>query len=169
MSFPSMNAKSLTAYVMGKPVGTASTTVSVHMELPTLSFGYVIAEVPAVVDVSGMEFGIHVAVAAGTVVPQNTTIASGASTVELVFADLGASGTQLATVNSLTNPDDFSNTVAGGWTSNLVRTGVGTGTVDLDADDVFGLQVVANLTTVDGFGVVGVNINYIYGKPAVIN
>lgn len=169
MSFSPMNAKSSNGIIMGKPLGTGSSTVSVSTELATSSFGLSLFEVPAVVDVSGMEFGMSVAIAAGSVVPNNTTIASGASTVALVFADLGATGTQLATTNHLTNEDDFSNTVTGGWTTGLMRTAVGTSTTDLDADDDVGVQIIANLTTAGGIGAAYVSVNYIFGKPGAIN
>ena len=168
MAFPTMNANVNSAVLLGKPLGTASTTISVSMELATGTFAYNLFEVPAVVDVSGMEFGVSILFASGTVVVPNTTIASGASTVELVFSDIGPTGTLSAV--TLSNADDFSNTPTGGWTSNLMQVGVGNTTAaDLDADDVVGLRVIANLTTAGGVGGLQLTTAYIYGKPGVIN
>jgi hypothetical protein len=169
MAFPAMNAHVANTILPGKPIATTSTTISVSVELGTATSGYSLFEVPAVVDVSGMEFGISVLIASGSVVPPNTTIASGASTVELLFADLGATGTAAGSTNYLTNADDFSNTVTGGWTTGLMRTAGGTSTTDLDADDVIGIQSVANLTTVGGIGTAGIHVAYIFGKPGAIN
>ena len=170
MAFPTANAHSFGMSIPGKAV----TTVTPLPQLQTGTFGYSMFNVPGVVDVSGMEFGVTVIADGGSGV--NAGVASGASTIELLFADLGqstvntplAGGSGAGSINHLTNPDDFSNTITGGWTTGLMRTAVGTSVTDLDADDVIGLHVVANLSGSAGIGHVGVKVAYVYGKPGSI-
>ena len=119
---------------------------------------YPLFSTPAIVDVSGMEFALGLlqdatATADPTVVLQS--IASGASTVEILFGDGGTTATTDPGANYLTNADDFSNT--------------GTSTTDLDADDWVSLEAVANITGAAGIGAVVAKTAFIYGKPAAIN
>tara|TARA_R110000751_G_scaffold74739_1_gene150921 strand:- start:808 stop:1191 length:384 start_codon:yes stop_codon:yes gene_type:complete len=126
-------------------------------------------QIPSVVDVTGMEFGmtIHQDAASGG----GKAMASGASTVIMRFCDGGTAGTQPASTNYLlgSGTGDFSNTIAGGWVAGEVKKIVGSSTTDLDADDVVGLQTVANISGSAGIGHVGWTVAYIAGKPAVIN
>lgn len=161
MAFPIMNAEVNSMALQGKQV----VTISPLPEVATSAVGYPILDIPAVVDVSGMEFGMTVLLGGGSTATQ--TIASGASTVEMIFSDSGSTGT--TTPADLHGGDTFSNTVTGGWTVGLVRTGLGTSTTDLDADDVVSLHVVANLTGAAGIGQVGLKVAFIYGKPGAIS
>lgn len=178
MAFPTMNAQAVHATIAGKNVATGTITpIDSGNQLPTATAGYSLFQVPAVVDVSGMEFGVTVLGVAGS----GTThagIASGVSTVLIRFCDLGTSGSSPASTNYLLGADntvpvnrvsDFSNTPADGWTTGETKYAVGTTTSDMDAADVIGMQLVHNLTTVAGFGVIGLNVNYVYGKPGAIN
>ena len=45
----------------------------------------------------------------------------------------------------------------------------GGSSTDLDADDIIGLQVIANVSGAGGIGHLGWTVAYIQGKPAVIN
>jgi hypothetical protein len=133
---------------------------------------YPLFSTPAIVDVSGMEFALGLlqdatATADPTVVLQS--IASGASTVEILFGDGGTTATTDPGANYLTNADDFSNTVAGGYTAHGARVAAGTSTTDLDADDWVSLEAVANITGAAGIGAVVAKTAFIYGKPAAIN
>jgi hypothetical protein len=122
---------------------------------------------PGVVDVSGMEFALAILQEAATGVTQ--TVASGASTVEFQFGDVGTTATGTASGNHLINSDDLSNTITGGWTLHQARTAVGTSTTDLDADDWVALHTVANLTTTEGVGAAVVKVAFLYGKPGSLS
>lgn len=165
MAFPIVNAHVNSLDITSKPI----TTISQNAFLYTMTFGYPIMDVPAVVDVSGMEFGVAVRQdSASGVGPQS--IASGASTIELVFGSLGTTGTGAGSGNHLVTGEDFSNTLAGGWTTSLWRKADGNTTAsDLAAGDVIGLHVVANLTGAVGIGIPTVQVAYIYGAPGDIN
>ena len=140
--------------------GTSMFSLATTLQYPFMS-------VPAVVDVSGMEFALVNMQEAATGIGQS--VASGASTVEFQFGDMGGTATGAASGNHLINPDDLSNTLAGGWTLHEARFAVGTSNTDLDADDWVGLHSVANLTTTAGIGSATIRAHFVYGKPGSIN
>jgi hypothetical protein len=165
MSFPTMNAHVAQGVIIGKAV----TTVTPLPQLATSTSLYSLFDVPAVVDVSGMEFGltIHQDAASGG----GVAMASGASTVVLRFGDGGTTGSQAASTNYLltSGTADFGNSQAGGWVAGEMKARTGASTTDLDADDVVGLQTLANLSGAGGIGHIGWTVAYLQGKPAVIN
>jgi hypothetical protein len=165
MAFPIVNAHVNSMEIGGILAGAATPLY----KLFTSAIGYTIMDTPAVVDVSGMEFGMGITADSGSTAGRPTT-ASGASTLEFVFSSLGTTGTTAPSDNPLVTGDAFSNTLAGGWTTNLWRKSDGNTTgADLAAGDVIGLHVVANLTSPAGVGVALVQVAYIYGAPGEIN
>ena len=111
-------------------------------------------KVPAVVDVSGMEFIF----ALGT-----TKAAASASTFSVQVEDGGSTGTASGVMFSrLTN----SPSTGTAWTLGTVRAATGTTATDLDADDVVSISTISGGTAASGFAAA---VAYIYGKPAVIN
>lgn len=161
MAFPYMNAASLSQPLFGL-AGNVLTPV-----LSLVAGNYNIASLPAVVDVSGMEFSVGVVSKADT-----TTLSggiaggTGSSTVVVTFVDGGPTGDATG-VAVLMDNDKFSNSAV--FTAQVPRDQVGTALTDLDADDWVNFRVVANLTGAGGIGAVQIAIAYIYGKPAVIN
>ena len=162
MSFSIMNANVVSTFVGDVGIGGADTP---FMMLPTGN-AYPLFSTPGVVDVTGMEFAIAMLAEAATTVTQD--LASGASTVELTFFDMGTTATK-ATTNPLAGADAFSNTAAGGYTAHEAKKTAGTSTTDLDADDWINLGVIANATGVAGVGAVLAGVNFVYGKPGAIN
>ena len=156
MALPVMNA-----HVVSTPVfdiNNASATT--HWHLSTAK-DYALFAVAHAVDVSGMELAIQFSAAANTLLTQ--TIASAASTLELVVVDAGTAASGAAAIQS---GDDFSNTRTGGFTTHQAMSASPSGTTDLDADDWLNLNVVANAT--DIAGVVQVQAKFIHGIPAAI-
>lgn len=169
MGFPTMNA----AVVAGMIGGSIGAATSNKLELLAGTPVRPLFRVPAVVDVSGMEFDAAVGARWGSAASV-TSIASGVSTITFVMADGGTTGSQAGSTNHLTLADPLS-AVAGfdnkgqSWTNGEMVKVTGSGTTDLDADDVLGVHLVANLTTAAGFGHLHVSTAYIYGKPGTIN
>ena len=166
MSFPTMNAHAVSMSLVSKPVATTSPV----LKLLTGTFGYSLFDIPGVVDVSGMEFGMSISADAATTLGDQV-MASGASTVNLRFAELSGAGTQGASVNYLlgTATLEFSNTLAGGWAAGEMKNLTGLSTKDIDADDIVGLQVYLNISGAGGLGAVNATVAYIEGKPSTIN
>ena len=162
MAFPSNNAMTQHTFLTHVGIGDAGSS---HTFLSTGTY-WPVANVPGVVDVTGMEFAIAMLAEAATTVGQD--LASGASTVELTFFDMGTTATK-ATTNPLAGADAFSNTAAGGYTAHEAKKTAGTSTTDLDADDWIKLGVIANATGVAGVGAVLAGVNFVYGKPGAIN
>lgn len=159
MSFPYMNAMSVSRLLTGVQAAAAST-------VNFLTTGqHNLFSVPGVVDVSGMEFSMspsNLANTAGTRV-----VASAASTAVVTFSDGGATGDATGAA-VLFSQDNMSNSLTGGFPTNSPIDAAGSSTTDLDADDWVNFRVVQNAT---GALLGGVNaaVSYIYGKPGAIN
>ena len=156
MALPVMNA-----HVVSTPVfdiNNASPTTQWQLSTAKDSALFAVAHA---VDVSGMELAIQFSAAANTLLTQ--TIASAASTLELVVVDAGTAASGAAAIQS---GDDFSNTRAGGFTTHEAVSASPSGTTDLDADDWLNLNVVANETNIAG--VVQVQAKFIHGIPGAI-
>lgn len=162
MSFPVMNAQVNHSLVTHVGIGGGGSA------LPFLSTGvyYPQFNVPAPVDVTGMELAVGLLAEAATTVGQD--MASGASTFEVTFFDMGTTATG-GTTNVLGGADAFSNTTAGGYTVHEARKTDGTSTTDLDADDWVSLGIIANATGAAGAGALQVGAAFIYGVPGDIN
>lgn len=169
MAFPTMNAQVVSGF-LGGSIGAVTTN---QLELLAGTMVHSFFKVPAVVDASAMEFGAAIGARWGTAASV-TSIASGVSTITFVMADGGSSGTAAGSSNHLTIDDPVS-TAAGFdnksqlWQNGEIVSVTGSSTTDLDADDVVGVHLVANLTTAAGFGHMRITTAYIYGKPAAIN
>ena len=156
MALPVMNA-----HVVSTPVfDINNSSPTTQWQLSTAK-DYALFAVAHAVDVSGMELAIQFSAAANTLLTQ--TIASAASTLELVVVDAGTAASGAVAIQS---GDDFSNTRAGGFTTHEAVSASPSGTTDLDADDWLNLNVVANAT--DIAGVVQVQAKFIHGIPAAI-
>jgi hypothetical protein len=140
-------------------INNASATT--HWALSTAK-EYPLFSVPHAVDVSGMELGLAFVAAANTLLTQ--TIASAASTLEIVIGDAGTTGTGNA---AIMGGDDFSNTRADGFTLHEAIKASPSGTTDLDADDWLVAGIIANAT--DLAGAVQVSSAFIYGIPGAIS
>tara|TARA_Y100000310_G_scaffold260629_2_gene269675 strand:- start:12878 stop:13303 length:426 start_codon:yes stop_codon:yes gene_type:complete len=113
-------------------------------------------KVPAVVDVTGMEFTF------GT----STTKAADASTsIFTAVANDGAT-TGVGTSALFTALTNASIGASNAWTDITVRNVAGSSTTDLDADDVVNLVTTTAGTAITGFTAA---VAYIYGKPGTIN
>ena len=162
MSFSIMNANVVSTFVGDVGIGGADTP---FMMLPTGN-AYPLFSTPGVVDVTGMEFAISLVTVANTAKTQ--TIASVASTLELMIGDGGTTATAAASDNFLIDADSFSNTVTGGWTIHEAKTAGGaTTSTDLDSDDFVNLHITANAS--DIAGAVMVKAAYVNGKPGSIS
>lgn len=165
MGFPIMNAHSQMSFLTGRVIS-ATTDPDAHFFLPTGTV-YPLFATPAVIDVTGMEFAL--ALVGESATSQAQDLASGASTWEVAFMDMGSTATG-GTTNVLGGADGFSNTRTGGYTVHEGISGVvGTSTTDLDADDWTVLQVINNATGADGVGTIIAGANFVHGKPAAIN
>ena len=156
MALPIMNAHVVSTSVFDINNSSATT----EWQLSTAK-DYALFAVPHAVDVSGMELAIQFSAAANTLLTQ--TIASAASTLELVVV---AAGTAASGAVAIQSGDDFSNTRAGGFTTHEAVSASPSGTTDLDADDWLNMNVVANAS--DIAGVVHFQAKFIYGIPAAI-
>ncbi len=159
MSFPYMNAMSVSRAVVGKP---PQSTVTMF-ELA--SGQYNLFSVPGVVDVSAMEFDLGARYGAGTGAAFGITTA--AATAEVNASDGGPSGdaTTVAALFSL-----ITNTVTTGFTlANKPQGVAGTSTTDLDADDWVNLHLNTGSSAGTALGSIDVGVAFIYGKPAGIN
>ena len=169
MSFPSMNAET-NSWFIGGSIGAVTTN---QLELLGGTMVHSFLNVPAVVDVTGMEFGVTVGARWGTAASV-TSIASGVSTITMIMADGGSTGSAPGSTNALTKADPASATPGFDnkgqpWQNGEMVTVTGSSTTDLDADDVLGLHLVANLTTAAGFGHIRGTVAYVFGKPGQVN
>ncbi len=112
--------------------------------------------VPAVVDVSGMEFAFGL----GT-----TKAAASASIFTLTIVDGGASGDAVATTAVLAATATNGPSTGTAWTINKPRTVAGSSATDLDADDYVNL---VPTTAGSAASVLVTMAAFIYGKPAGI-
>lgn len=168
MSFPYKNAHSISqAFWDLKESGPTSTI----MFLPTGMYN--MAQVPGVVDVSGMEFSFALEYTSITGTPVRF-ISSLATTAVFGMADGGPTGDATAAALLFASTGDdaiWSSSVADGGLGNSASPNqpldaAGSSATDLDADDWLNLRVLSNATGL--VGSVIVNVNYVYGKPAGI-
>lgn len=159
MAFPTMNANTVARMYLGS---TAATTAASALGLMNTGPNNLVS-VPAVVDVSGMEYSFGVAFdsagAAGLGASTND-----ASAADVALTDGGATGDN-TTVSVLATA--LTATVA--FTAQVPRDVTGTSTTDLDADDWINVSLTGQPTTVAGVAVLDVSLNYIFGKPGSIN
>jgi hypothetical protein len=156
MTFPAMNAKTVSS-VWFPGTATSGTIAFALATGPMNAFS-----VPAVVDVSGMEFSI--CMVADSITGASLLEAQTGSTLGLAFSDGGPTGdntTVTVLFSALTNTVAFDDTVP--------RDVSGSSTTDLDADDWVNFHITAQTTTVAKAGVVRGVVSYLYGKPAAIN
>ncbi len=156
--FPTLNANNVAKrFVAGTNATTLGSVTCGLLASGPMNF----LSVPAVVDVSGMEYSIGVfADNAGA----DGLAAQSASIVSLALSDGGATGDATAVAvlaTAITN-----STTA--WTSTIPRDVTGTSATDLDADDWINFHVTTQAATVAGAGQVDVAIAFIYGKPGAL-
>jgi hypothetical protein len=161
--FPTQNAMSVSRYLIQ-----AGPVVAMSVSLHQLQSGqYNLFSVPAVVDVSGMEFSVGVALDASSGGTPGLAVATADGSRTLIaFQDGGPTGD--ATGNAVLH-ELVSNT-ASAWVANVPRDVTGTSTTDLDADDW--VNILMTDTGGNGATAVGaleLTVAYIYGKPGVIN
>lgn len=155
--FPIVNAQSVAKRFSP---ATAPTTSGVLGNMPTGPHN--ILSVPAVVDVSGLEYSFGVAFdSAGAAGLGASTASASLFTVDL--RDGGASGDN-TTVTKLGT--DVSSSTA--FVDTVPRDATGSSATDLDADDWVNLGITNQPTTVAGAAVIDVAVAYIYGKPGAI-
>lgn len=110
--------------------------------------------VPAVVDVSAMEFSFAFT---------DTHAAASASVFTVAVHDGGPSGTSTGVMLAAITNSPSTGTA---WTAITPRSSNGTSTTDLDADDFVNLVTVTGGTAASDLTVM---VSYVYGKPAAIN
>lgn len=159
MGFPSNNANSVSRLVSR---GTVSTLTGITEMLATGQYN--LFSVPAVVDVSGMEFSVGASIDGSSGTPG--LAAQTASSQTVAFHDGGGSGDN-STTQRLFDPTNLTSTTA--WTAKVPRDQAGTSSTDLDADDWVNFLVSVNPTTIVGAAAFDVTVNYVYGKPGAIN
>jgi len=157
-----MNAKSVSRLVLSS---TAASATGLLERILTGQTGNLFS-VPAVVDVSGMEFSVAILMDSGSGTKGIEASTADTSRLEVTFEDGGASGDN-ATAGLLFSASSLSSTVA--WVAYVPRDAGGTSTTDLDADDWVNFLIATNATTVPGVGAAEVAVAYIFGKPGVIN
>jgi hypothetical protein len=158
MSFPYMNA-STAERLLWSP---NSASADPHAQLQTGQFTFF--SVPAVVDVSAMEFSI--AVEWDATIANARGAVTGAAVLELGASDGGATG-DATTVAALFA--DLTNTVSSRWVLNVPVDVAGTSTTDLDADDMVNIHVNTSVSGTTSAGAVDYAVAYIYGKPGGVN
>ena len=169
MSFPQFNAISVVGNFGAYDQQDGLTP---HMYLATGQHN--LCSVPAVVDVSAMEFALSLGVLANTVVARYLA-ATGACTVQLTMADGGVSGEPTTVVPLFAGSliwSDHLTTLTTTVVQDMLRSNVGidaagTSATDLDADDWLNLDVMGNATGL--LGLANINANFVYGKPGMIN
>ena len=160
MSFPVMNAQvnhSQMIEVLGDSA-TAIPFLTVDKYHPQFN-------VPAPVDVTGMELAVALIYESATTVTQ-VNAGGAATTFVMKFFDMGTTATG-GTTNVLGGADAFSNSADGGYTVHEAKKTNGTSTTDLDADDWVTVAPTANATALVGSVTAGAA--FIYGVPGDIN
>lgn len=163
MSFPIMNA-----HVAAPSLSMARGNSTITKAFEVVS--HPLFQVPAVVDVSGMELAIATQLDGLTGTGQ--TLASGTTTVVYKPHDGNTNGGGATDNNEFFAVNDFSNSATGASSWTVVHgamRAVGTGTTDLDADDWVNLDIAAMASAAAGHGAIAVSVAFIYGKPAAIN
>jgi hypothetical protein len=164
MAFPTMNARVVTPLLNhGWATGASANKVELH------NIEHGLFQLPAVVDVSGLEMAI------ATVLDQSTgltqTIVTGATTMTFKPYDGNTNASGATDNNELFAAEDFSNSNTGSSSFTVVHgamRAVGTSTTDLDADDWVNIDILSP-TGVAGIGVAQVSAAFIFGKPSTIN
>ena len=160
MSFPVMNAQvnhSQMIEVLGDSA-TAIPFLTVDKYHPQFN-------VPAPVDVTGMELAVALIYESATTVTQ-VNAGGAATTFVMKFFDMGTTATG-GTTNVLGGADAFSNSAAAGYTVHEAKKTDGTSATDLDADDWVTVAPTANATALVGSVTAGAA--FIYGVPGDIN
>lgn len=158
MSFPTMNAITVAKRFLAGSSDTTSAVLCSQIATGPNNF----LSVPAVVDVSGMEYSF--AVFADSISGAPGLAAGTASAASLALSDGGATGdntTVAALATAITSTTAFVDTVP--------RDVTGTTATDLDADDWVNFHVTVATTTTAGVGQAEVALAFIYGKPGSIN
>jgi hypothetical protein len=156
--FPYTNAQSVTRGLYSP----ASASTDPHFQMQ--SGQYNLFSVPAVVDVSAMEFSIGV--------EWDATIANargavtGAAVIEIGASDGGPTGDATSVAALFT---DLNNTPTLQFAANVPVDVAGSSTTDLDADDWVNMHVGTNVSGTTGAGAFNYSVAYIYGKPSGIN
>jgi hypothetical protein len=165
MSFPAANA-----HVVASSLGYGRGNSDNNALGPAFELvSHPLFQVPAVVDVSGMELAIATQLDGLTGTGQ--TIASGTTTLLYKPHDGNTNAGGATGNNNFFAATDFSNSATGtsSWTvAHGAMRAVGTSTTDLDADDWVNLDVAAALTGAIGHGAIAVSVAFIYGKPAAV-
>ena len=164
MAFPSNNAMTQNTFLSHMQSATTTST------FPFLKAGtyFPVLNVPAVVDVTGMEFSLSVVAEAATTVAQDIAGGAASTVFNVRFFDMGSTATG-GTTNQLVDGEAFCATVAGGYTVHEAKSDTGTSTTDLDASDWVTLGVIANTADNTGVGSAQTQVSFIYGKPSTIN
>ena len=164
MAFPSMNAMVQNTFLSHMQSATTTST------FPFLKAGtyFPVLNVPAVVDVTGMEFSLSVVAEAATTVAQDIAGGAASTVFNVRFFDMGQTATG-ATSNQLVDGEAFCATVSGGYTVHEAKSDTGTSTTDLDASDWVTLGVIANTADNTGVGAVMTQVSFVYGKPGAVN
>jgi hypothetical protein len=161
MAFPVMNAQ-----VVSRLVGEGNLVNTVTHIVDGLTTGaHNLFSVPAVVDVSGMEFSLGV-VSDNTDGSAGLAAEVGTSAFRPVMSDGGSGGVDTAVLFDSSTGGLSSSTV---YTAYTPKDAAGTSTTDLDVDDWVNLRVTTNGATVAGAGNVNTQVAYVYGKPGAIN
>lgn len=160
--FPYKNAHTLTQTFWGTEEAANSTVLSLVTGM------YNMAQLPAVVDVSAMEFAFSVGQQGVSGAPVRF-LDTAVSTAVFVMADGGPTGDATGAA-ALFDSDNWSNSLDGSLGStgspNQPLDAAGSSTTDLDADDWLNFRVIQNATGLVGLAIV--TASYIYGKPAAI-
>ena len=157
--FPYTNEMNI-SFTLGNHVMDGTTNGSIIEPDQYLGF-----HVPRPVDVSGLQVGLGINLAGGTPVAAGVGIPSGTTTVVMNPYDGGTTGSAPSGTNNLFGNDDFSNSIAGGWTFHSAQNAIGTSTTDLNADDWVNIDFAANITGVGGFGQAVFSAHILYGVP----
>jgi hypothetical protein len=158
MSFPYMNANTAERLLWSPN----SASADPHAQLQ--SGQYTFFSVPAVVDVSAMEFSV--AVEWDATIANARGCVTGNAVLELNATDGGPTGDATTIAALFAN---LSNSVAGRWVLNVPVDVAGTSTTDLDADDVVNIHVNTAVSGTTSAGAVDYAVAYIYGKPGGVN
>ncbi len=156
--FPYMNANTAERLLWSPN----SASADPHAQLQSGQYNFF--SVPAVVDVSAMEFSI--AAEWDATIANARGIVTGAAVLEAGASDGGPTGdaTSVAALFA-----DLTNTVTTRWLANVPVDVAGTSTTDLDADDWVNIHINTAISGTTSAGALDYGVAYIYGKPGGIN
>lgn len=158
MSFPYMNVHTVSKTLWSPN----SASADPHLQMQSGQFNWF--SVPAVVDVSGMEFSI--AVEWDATIGNARGAATGAAVIELGASDGGPTGDATTVAVLFT---DLNNTPTSQFAANVPVDVAGTSGTDLDADDWVNIHVNTAVSGTTGAGAANYNVAYIYGKPGGVS